>query len=232
MLHSMGYLDDLKRQAAALTAQRELDMAAFERHALATDAACKTVFHYWIDLARQLEVLQPPVPSRYVFDGKNVLDGVLDRLRFTDFRVDARRKRLADLEVYDHVVIMSWVRGGKRLSVTKDFPPDMERIEARLAQAGVVVLPDIERDVQTGRVRHARYDFEADVRVGVRLLPDHERGRLQFAVQNFEDLATLTIEFAAGDVDTALLDELSKWWLGEPQRFLAAGRVVKVVEPR
>lgn len=29
-----------------------------------------------------------------------------------------------------------------------------------------------------------------------------------------------------------MLDELSKWWLGEPHRFVAAGRVVKVVEPR
>lgn len=232
MLYAMGYLDDLKRQAAEITAQRQLDSAAFERNALATDAACKAVFHYWLDLARQLEVLQPAVPSRYTFDTKNVLDGVLDRLRFSDFRVDARRKRLRDLEVYDHVVITCWVRGGRRMSLSKNFPPDMERLEARLVQAGAVVLPDIERDVQTGRLKLARYDFEADVRVGVRIAPDHEQGRLQFAVQNFEDLGTLVIEFAAADVDTALLDELSKWWLGEPQRFVAAGRVIKVVEPR
>lgn len=228
----MGYLDDLKRQAAQLSEQRLLHQATFERNALATDAACKTVFHYWLDLARQLNVLRPAVPGRYTFDQRNVLDGVLDHLRFDDFRVDARRKQLGNLEVYDHVVIFCWVRGGRRMALAKDFPPDMERLEARLTQAGVVVVADVSRDVQTGKFREARYEFEADVRVGVRLTPDHEQGKLQFAMQNFDDLATLVLEFEAAAVTTDLLDELSKWWLGEPQRFAASGRLVRVMEPR
>lgn len=228
----MGYLDDLKKQAAAITERQRIDEAAFERNASVTDAACKATFHYWLDLARQLNVLHPPVPQRFAFDNRHVLDGVLDRLRFDDFRVDARRKPMRNLEVYDHVVIGCWVRGGKRMSITKDFPPDMERLEARLTQAGVVVLADVQRDLETGKFRSARYDFEADVRVGVRLHPDHEQGRVQFAAQNFEGLATLFVEFAAADVGTPLLDELAKWWLGEPNGFVAAGKIVRLLEPR
>ena len=228
----MGYLDELKKQADALNSRQRIDEAAFERNALLTDAACKTVFQYWLELSKQLNVLRPPVPTRFSFDTRNALDGVLEALSFDDFRVDARKKRMRNLELYDHVVITCWVRGGRRMSLTKNFPPDMERLEARLAQAGAVVVPDAQRDLNTGKFRESRYDFEADVKVGVRLAPDHEQGRAQFACSNFEGLATLVVEFPAFEVGTGLLDELAKWWLGEPNGFVAAGRIVKVVEPR
>ena len=232
MLRPMGYLDDLKKQADALTDQQRIDEAAFERNALLTDSACKTTFQYWLELARQLNVLRPPVPTRFTFDTRNALDGVVEGLHFDDFRVDARRKRMRNLEVYDHVVITCWVRGGRSMTLSKNFPPEMERLEARLAQAGVVAVPDLQRDLNSGKFREARYEFEANVRVGVRLHPDHEQGRVQFAAQNFEGLNTLVVEFPAFDVTLALLDELAKWWLGDPNGFVASGRVVKLIEPR
>lgn len=228
----MGFLDELKKQADALASQQRIDEAAFERNALLTDAACKTVFQYWLELARQLNLLRPPVPSRYVLDKQHQLDGPAEGLRFDDFRVDARRKRMRNLEVYDHVVATCWVRGGRSMTLAKNFPPDMERLEARLTQAGIVAVPDAQRDLNTGKFREARYHFEAEVRVGVRLLPDHEQGRVQFAASNLEGLSTLVVEFAAVAVNTALLDELSKWWLGEPNGFVSAGRIVKIVDPR
>jgi hypothetical protein len=228
----MGYLDQLKQQADAVLREKQVDAAAFERSALAVEAACKTCFHYWLDLSRQLDVLKPPVPTRYAFDNRNVLDGPADGLRFQDWSVDARRRSLRNLEVYDHVVLSARVRSGRRLTLTRNFPPDMERLEARLTQAAVVVVPDVQRDLQTGRFKEAVYAFDADVHASVRLTPDHAQGRLQFAAVNLEGLSTLTVKFDAARVDTALLDELAKWWLGEPSGFVAAGRVVRRHEPR
>lgn len=228
----MGYLDELKQQADALSRRQRVDAAGFERHAAATEAACKTAFQYWLELSRQLNVLRPPAPSRYVLDARHVLDGPADGLRFDDFRVDARRKQLRNLDVHDHVVIGCWLRGGREMALVKDFPPEMERLEARLAQAGIVTLADPQRDPATGRFRAAHYRFEADVRVTVRLLPDHEQGRVQFAARNLDGLSTLFVEFDAVRVDAALLDELAKWWLGEPNGFVAAGRIVRIVDPR
>ena len=227
----MGFLDELKAQAEALQNRQRRDEAAFERNALRTDEACKTAFHYWLDLARQLNLLRPPVPVRYVFEPQHVLDGPAESLHFEDFQVDARRHRVRNLELYDHVVISCWVRGARRMTIAKDFPTDIERLDARLAQAGVVVAGDPQRDAESGRFREMRYDFEADVRVGVRLLPEPEHGRLQFACSNLDGLGSVNLEFAATDVDVALLDELAKWWLGRPSGFLAAGRVVRMYQP-
>ena len=227
----MGFLDELRAQAEAVQSRRREDEADFERHALATDEACKRAFHYWLDLARQLDVLRPPVPARYAFDARHVLDGPAEGLRFEDFQVDARRGRLHNLELYQQVVISCWVRGRRRLVIDKAFPDDIERTEARLAQAGVVVAGDAQRDAETGHFRGMRYEFEADVRVSVRLVPDPARARVRFVCSNLEGLASVHVEFDAAEVDVDLLDELARWWLGHPNRFLASGRVVERIEP-
>jgi hypothetical protein len=228
----MGFLDELRKRADALQSKQRIDEAAFERNALLTDAACKSVFHYWLELARDLNVIRPPVRGRYVFDMQNLLDGTVEGLHFEDFRIDSRRKRMRDLELYDHVVISCWVRSERRMSIVKDFPTEIERVAARLNQAGVVAPVDLLRDEDSGKFRATRYEFDADVRVGVRLMPDHEQGKLHFTVTNFERLESLVIEFATAQVDGSLLDELAKWWLGEPNTFRSAGRIVQVIEPR
>jgi hypothetical protein len=227
----MGYLDDLRKRAAALEGQQREDVEAIERNIIAVEDVCKGCFHYWLDLARQLNVLRPAVPTRYVFDARHALEPA-DELRFDEFQVDSRLKALRNLEVRDHVVIACWARSGRKLSIAKDFPPDAERLEARLAQAGIHPVLETVRDAQSGHFIETRYEFHADVRVAVRLTPDHERGRVQFEATNVEGLKSLTLEFAAGDVDEPLLDELSKWWLGEPSRFVASGRIARIVEPR
>jgi len=228
----MSFLDELRKQAEALQSKQRIDEAAFERNALLTDAACKTVFQYWLELARDLNVIRPPVRGRYVFDMQNLLDGPVEGLHLEDFRIDSRRKRMRDLELYDHVVISCWVRSGRRMSIVKDFPTEIERVAARLTQAGVIAPVDLLRDEDSGKFRATRYEFDADVRVGVRATPDHEQGRLRFTLTNFERLETVVVEFDAHAVGTNLLDELAKWWLGEPNGFAAAGQIVAMNEPR
>jgi hypothetical protein len=226
------FLDDLKKRADALRGLQRVDEDTFLRHARATDAACKTTFHYWLELQRQLEVLRPAVPCRYEFDNRHALDGPADGLRYTEFRCDARRLPVRGIELYDHVVISCWVRGGRRVTIDKDFPPDMERLQGRLQQAGIIATSHRVVDGDTGRFVAMRYEFDADVRAGVRLAPDPERGTVQFTVMNFDGLQSIVLEFTANDVDTALLDELSKWWLGEPHGFMQAGRIVRFLDPR
>jgi hypothetical protein len=228
----MSFLDDLKKQADALRSRQEVDETTFLRNAQVTDAACKATFHYWLELAKQLEVIRPPVRVRYEFGGRHALDGPADGLRFGEFRCDARRKTMRGVELYDHVVVSCWVRGGRRMTIDKDFPTDIERLRARLQQAGITAPSHIVRDDATGRFVAERYEFDADVRVGARLSPDHESGRVEFTAMNFDGLESMVVEFPAASVDTALLDELAKWWLGEPHRFTAPGKIVRMIDPR
>lgn len=212
----MGFLDDLKRQAEALKTQQMVDTAALARNAASVETACQAAWRYWMDLAPQLNVLLPRPPVRFMFDKSTTIDG------FTrcDFRVDARRKPHRGQEVFDHVVIHALQKSGRAVTISKDFPPEIERLEGRLRQAGIAPDSKWVRDPVSGRLEEVRFSFVADIAMTVRLLPDHDQGRVSFQLGNLDDLGTVVVTFEAGRVDSNLLDQLARWMVGEPHEFL------------
>lgn len=228
----MSFLDDLKQQAQARQAQLRGDHAVIERNAALVEAACATAWRYLDDLGRQLDVLGPTSPARYALDPRAIVEG----LRYSDFVADLRRKRvergpLAAPEWVDHLVLTARLNSGQRFDIAKDFPPEMEKLEARLAQAGIRCLGEPLRDAVSGRFLESHYRFTADLVAGVRVLPLHEQGRLQFVVQNLDGLATVKATFAAHQITVERLDELAKWWVGQPHRFLDGALEVQRIEP-
>ena len=108
----------------------------------------------------------------------------------------------------DRIVLMARAVSGRRVELAKDFPPEIERLEARLAQAGIQCLGLPVRDAHTGRFVENRYEFTADLVVGVRVLPQHEEGVLRFVVQNLDGLMSMEGSLPAHEV-TDGADELS-----------------------
>ena len=222
----VGFLDDLKRQADAAKAAQTTDSAALARNAALVDAACKTSFVYFATLGQQLEVLQPASKARYHLDKRHVLDG----LKCCEFRADARRKQLRGAEVYDHVVLNFQLKSGTRLTITKDFLPDIEKLDSRLRQAGATVDREAQRNPDNGKLQQMRYEFIADFFASIRLNPDHDRGIVQFQLMNLDGFETVTVEFPAFEVGSARLDELARWLVGEPHQFLKDGQQLRRVE--
>jgi hypothetical protein len=222
----VGFLDDLKRQADALKTQQTLDTATLARHAALVEAACKTTLQYWMELAQQLNVLQPTPPVRFSLDKSTALDG----LKRCDFRVDARRKQHRGQEAFDHVVIHALQKSGRTLSMSKDFPPEIERLEARLRQAGITPDTQWVRHPESGRLEEVRFNFAADVTLMVRVLPNHDEGTLRFQISNFDGLETVNADFPAHLVGSDLLDHLARWLMGEPNAFLKQAQNLRRVE--
>jgi hypothetical protein len=222
----MSFLNDLKRQADALKTQNTEDAALLARNAALVEGACKAVWQYWLDLAQQLNVLQPVPPLRFSLDKATAID----QLRRGDFQVDARRKQHRGQEVFEHVVIHAVQKTGRMLTMRKDFPPEIERLEARLRQAGIT--PDMKwvRNEDNGRLEEVIFNFKADVTLIARLLPDHDQGLVRFQLNNFDSLETVTAEFPAREVGSELLDQLARWMVGQPNDFLRRAAQVKRVE--
>lgn len=215
----MGYLDELKRRADAALAQQSQDTGALERNALLTDSACQSAARYLATLARQLNVLQPLCRAVWRFDNKNVFS----QLRFSDFRSDSRMKKLRDAEVFDHVVLNFAAKTGTRVTIAKDFPPEIEKLEARLRQCGAYYDSDVIRDADNGKFVEKRFQFIADFQSSIRLIPDHDSGRIAFHIANLDGFETVSVMFPAFEVGTARLDELARWITGEPHGFLRDG---------
>lgn len=222
----MGYLDELRRQADAAKAQSTLDIGALERNALVTDAACQSAFRYLATLAQQLNVLQPATKAEFRLDKSTAFKN----LRRTDFRADSRLRKLRATEVFDYVVLGFDMKSGQRITLSKDFPPAIDKLESRLAQCGATYESEVLRDPFNGRFLEKRYEIAADFHGTIRLIPDHDSGWIQFQIVNLDGFETVTVQFPAIEVGASRLDELARWIVGEPNAFLNDGHQLRRVE--
>ena len=223
---TVGFLDDLKRQADALKAKTTIDHAALARNTALADVACKTALSYFIKLAPELNVLRPKSPARFTLDRRNAFDA----LQLTEFRVDSRRKPLRREEVFDHVVLHWRLVSGQPVEIVKDFLTDIEKLESRLAQSGAQVDKETVRDPESGKFQGMRYRFVADFLGNARLTPLHDNGRVLIQLQNLDGFESVSFELPGFEVGNARMDELARWLAGQPHSFLQDAQGLRRVE--
>jgi hypothetical protein len=223
---AVGFLDDLKRQAEAARAQQTSSAGSQERNSMLADSACNTALRYFTTLAQQLNVLQPASRVTYRLDKRNVCSG----MRLCEFKADSRMKKLRGADVYEFVVLRCTAKSGQALRIAKDFPPDAEKLEGRLRQAGVPFEVEQVRNPDTGKYLETRYEFRADFGVSARLTPDHDSGWVGFRLTNLDGFETVTVDFPAIEIGGARLDELARWLVGEPNNFLNGGQNLRRTE--
>lgn len=215
----MSYLQQLRRQAQALQAEQGTQQQDTDAAIQATEVACQRVWNYLGDLARQLNVIEPPA-NHLGLDKRNPWPD----MRQTAFRFDARKKRLQDREVFDYLAL-GWqllprsgeVRKGR---VSVNFPPDLERVQQRLA-AGHVPHERLEqRHPDTNALLALVFEYEMAARASVMVTADHEAARLQFRLACVGGMDVVQHTLPAAQVHTDALDELARLIVGEPSRFL------------
>lgn len=225
---AMSFLDDLKKQAGQLQAGQDDGERSLARNTLIVEGAAKGVRQYLMELAANLDVIRPAPPVRYALDKRIVLEA----LPRTDFRFDARRKLLREQEVLDYVFIACTVGGGPELQLGKDFVNEIESLERRLEQAVATFDRRPVRQADSGKLIEMRYAFVAAVQVATRVTCLHDQGRLHFAMRNLDGLETVDCEFEAHAVNQGKLDELARWWVGKPNRFLEGALALRRTEAR
>jgi hypothetical protein len=215
----MSFLNQLKQQAQSLQSQQGAHQQQSDALLERTEAACKVVWHYLMELPRQLNVIEPAAASLSL-DGKTPWP----EMKQHDFRFDARKKKLRDKEVFDYLAI-GWrisprqhVRDKGRVSV--NFPPDLERVERRL-QAGHVPHERLEqRHPDTNRLQRIVFEHEYAARASVLFTAEHDEGSVKVRLASVGGLETVNTSYAATHLTTAALDELAKLIVGETSRFL------------
>lgn len=214
----MNFLQQLKEQAQRAKTQQTSDVQGLERNALATEAACATVWHYISELASHLNVLQPPAANRSL-DGKTPWPA----MKLVDFRFDNRKKDLRDREVTQHLG-MAWrivplVPTSERGSVAVNFPPELERIEARLRSGHIKNERLEQRHPVTNKLQSYVYVYDHAGQCGVSFTPLHDEGLMQWRLSAVNGFESQTIHMPVAQVTTERLDDLAKAIVGQPSTW-------------
>jgi hypothetical protein len=215
----VSFLNQLKSQASALQTEQSAQQSHTEANTRLTEAASKTAWLYVAELVQQLNVIGPTGP-KLSLDGKTPWPA----MKLVDFRVDARKKKLRDQEVFDYIA-MGWrmvPREGAPVggSVSANFPPDLQRIEARLA-AGTVQHDRVNvRHPEKNTLQAIRFDYVTEARASVTITVDHDAAKLAFRLANAKGFELLTTSYPADQIQSAVLDELAKLIVGQPSSFV------------
>jgi hypothetical protein len=145
-------------------------------------------------------------------------------MKLIDFRVDARKKKVRDKEVFDYIA-MGWrivplqgaPIGG---SVSANFPPDLQRIEARLS-AGTVQHERVNvRHPEKDTLQAIRFDYMTEARGSVTITTDHDAAKLAFRLANAQGFEIVNKAYPADQIQSPLLDELARLIVGQASGFV------------
>ncbi len=216
----MSFLNQLKNQAQTLREQESgfhQDLAAVTQ---ATENACITSLNYLRDFCAQLNVIKPPAAGRYSLDGK----APFPQMQMLNFRCDSRKKMHRGKEMFDYIG-MGWdllpATGQVAThSVTVNFPPDLERVTKRLSTGQIQHERKEQRHPETNKLQAYVFEYQTQSRGSVTLTPDQDAGHIAFRLSNLEEFAIDNLTFPAGQISSALLDELAKRIVGQQSRFV------------
>lgn len=214
----MSFLNQLKSQAKALQSQQTQEQADLEQHTAQTEATCQYALPYLQDLARQLNVIVPAAP-RFSLDGKTPWPA----MKLVEFRVDSRKKTLRNREVFDYIA-MGWkivpqVGDPVGGTVRVNFPPDLQRVESRLALGSVKHERKELRHPEKNTLQAIQFDYLTETRGNVVLTPDHDKAVLAFRLVNTSGFDVVNTNWPAAQVKADVLDELAKLVVSQPNRF-------------
>ena len=215
----MSFLNQLKSHASALQSEQSAEQVHTQEKIRLTEAAAKTAWLYISELAKQLNVIEPPGP-KLSLDGKTPWPV----MKLTDFRADSRKKKLLDQEVTDYIAL-SWTVVPQSIApvggtVSANFPPDLQRIEARLAAGNVKHERVSVRHPEKNTLQAIRFDYITQARAGITVTMDHLAAKLVFRLANLQSFAIVNTEYRADQIQTSVLDELAKLVVGQESRFV------------
>jgi hypothetical protein len=211
----MSFLQQLKQQASAVKSQQGSQVQQLEANVQATEQACQSIFHYFSDLAAQLNVIGPDARALSL-DGKTRWPA----MRLGNFRFDARKKTLRQREVTDYVAL-GWAIAPKVATeelgrVSVNFPPDLERVESRL-RAGHIKHERLEqRHPDTGKLQALVFEHPLGARASVVFTADHDQARFQVRLACVTGLDIQILTLPASAIHTAFLDDVAKAIVGQP----------------
>ncbi|HDP89355.1 MAG TPA: FHA domain-containing protein [Thioalkalivibrio sp.] len=211
----MGVLDELKRRAEQLkTEEARVAEQRAERLVHARDTlspALARIHAYLEELAQQLEIVHPAVKADFPIRDVGVLDGLSQGGYRVSREVDAAGT---------HSVVFSCVLQSRRhYRFELSVPGQVDSWLNQLRMHGLKV--DHAQVLEENSVGHRVWiNVAGYVPVRLRFSADVDNEAILLRVQNYDDLNELRHRIRPEQIDEPFLDELGRYILRKPNRFL------------
>jgi len=225
----MSLLEDLKKKAESLQTEEQQRSEQTLQNVTAVDQKLRKIFSYINELAKTLAVIKPEVPKPYVLGTAGTFEGLCQADHFADYRTN----NLQDRECFDSVSFLFKSVAPQTLNVPFDDPFLAERFEKLLWEYSVIFKRD---DVLNAQRKIAKVNFRVpcEVRSEILFQGEHEAGLVRITCKNIGYFGHDELVFEHDEIDTAWLDELAKFVMGQPTPFKLGGKRQQqvVIPPR
>lgn len=204
----MGLLDDLKKQAAQVQTQQNVQQKLRVENLEGVESVMQRAFRYVNELLQQLAVIKPVNPLTYSVPGV----GEFRDLTFAESFIDLRRKRMNDREYMERFDFYVKWTGAQSLAFERDMPAAIQKVRDALWGANIKFTEEEIRN--QGKLARVRFDIPSAVVVDVGFRADHENGRLLVTGKNLLRLGVDDFAVPAAEFNEALLEELAKCIIG------------------
>lgn len=209
----------LKQQAQSLQQGDEQRGAEHEARAQSLSASLGAAFHYLDDLVKQLNIIKPAIPKEFIFPGNIVFAGMSWVEGAADFRMvpsatDDRR--------YESLTARFRIAAPQQIVVERDTM-GVEPLRKLLHDYNIVFAVE-EKQNARNQIERARFTFPCEIKAGFIIKADYAAGNLLLRTRNVDRFGMMEFRLQADDLNQATLDELTKLFLGEKNRFMVMYR--------
>src|SRR5437016_4613617 len=105
-------------------------------------------------------------------------------------------------------------------TVRVNFPPDLQRVESRLAMGPVKHERKELRHPEKNVLQALQFDYITETRGNILVTPDHDTATIAFRLVNAAGFGIVNTSWPAVQLKQDVLDELAKLIVSQPHRFV------------
>lgn len=209
----------LRQQAQNL--QQNVDQRGLESAARAQSLSDSlgAAFHYLDDLVKQLNIIKPAIPKDFIFSGNIAFAGMSWVEGAADFRMEPGA---SDNRRYESLTARFRIAAPQAIVVERDAI-GVEPLRKTLHDYSIVFTVD-EKQNARNQIECARFTFPCEIKAGFIIKADYAAGNLLLRTRNVERFGMMEFRLQANELNQETLDELTKLFLGEKNRFLVMYR--------
>ncbi len=215
----MSLLDDLKNQAEVLR-KRQLSGSTLQDHYFREiHERLKVIYGQLLELTNSLNTIRPEVIRYYYIEPSTVLED----LRQGDYAVSARRKSIDYVDFFEEVLLRARCTGSTSLRLEKNSEALVSRMR-ELLWSNSLKFDLREQRTDRGYVHAGAFTIEPEVPVSILIRGVADKGHIVIVTRNLEKLGEVTYTYEIDEVDTPLIEELTKLLLGKTNQFRSMGK--------